>query len=104
MNVRRNFLKNFGLLGALVGGAASAKIVIEEQKKPAEDISHLAPEDTTAFILQGNRKPRPQESQYPGGYYIDYSPEYQNKVSLSVGKDDRLWIKVGDQWKRVSVE
>jgi hypothetical protein len=29
---------------------------------------------------------------------------HNNKVEMSVGKDDRLWIKVGDEWKRVAVE
>ena len=30
--------------------------------------------------------------------------EGRNKVALAVGKDDRLWIRVGEQWKRVVVE
>jgi hypothetical protein len=30
--------------------------------------------------------------------------EYENKVEMSVGKDNRLWVKVNDEWKRVSIE
>jgi hypothetical protein len=103
MNVRRNFLKHFGLLGAAIGGAASAKIVIEEEKKSVNDISHLAPDDSPTLVLQGNRKPNPQESQYPG-YVLTFPQEYQNEVHLSVGKDNRLWIKSDNVWKIISVD
>lgn len=108
MDQRRNFLKGFGLLGAFVGGAASAKVVVEhrviEEKKPVEDISHLAPENLTTLVLQGNPKPVETPASSNGCVFIPTNREFQNKVHLSVGKDNRLWIKVGDDWKRVSVE
>ena len=28
----------------------------------------------------------------------------KNTVAMTVGKDNRLWIKVGDEWKRVAIE
>lgn len=107
MSDRRKFIKGFGLFGAVVAGAATAKVVVEEKAKPKEDISHLAPEDPTTLVLQGQRK-KTNDQVYHGSrgelFYMMSNPEYVNKVHLSVGKDDRLWIKVGDDWKRVAVE
>jgi hypothetical protein len=95
-------------MGALVGGAATAKVVVEhrvvEEKKPVEDISHLAPESPNTLILQSNPK-RVETPECSNPYVVAFTnQEYQNKVHLSVGKDDRLWIKVGEDWKRVVVE
>lgn len=107
MNERRKFIKGFGLFGAVLAGAASAKLVIEEKKKPIEDISDLAPPDT-AYMLQikGSypyKKPEP-EPMNNGMLFIPSNTPTTHSVSMTVGKDNRLWIKVDDQWKRVSVE
>jgi hypothetical protein len=106
MSERRNFLRGFGLLGAVIGGAAAAKVVVEHRvvEEPKEDISHLAPENPTTLVLQGNPKPAETLASSNGCVFIPTNREFQNKVHLSVGKDNRLWIKVGDDWKRVSVE
>jgi hypothetical protein len=108
MSERRKFLKGFGLLGAVAGGAATAKVVVEhrvvEEKKPVEDISHLAPENLTTLVIQGNPKPVETPASSNGYVFMPTNREFQNKVHLSVGKDNRLWIKVDDVWKRVSVE
>ena len=108
MSDRRKFIRGFGLFGAVFAGAATAKVVIKEKKSEVEDISHLAPEDLTTLILHGQRVKK-EEKVYHDVYgnrlfMIDSNQEYANKVQLSVGKDDRLWIKVGDQWKRVAVD
>ena len=104
MSERRNFLKGFGLLGAVVGGAAAAKVVVEyrvvEEHKKVEDISHLAPDNPTTLVLQGN----PKRVEIPACGLAFTNQEFQNKVNLSVGKDNRLWIKVDDTWMRVSVD
>lgn len=104
MSERRKFLRGFGILGAVMAGAASAKIVIEEAKKPVEDISDLAPADNNMLILQGNRLPPKEPVSSNGLYFIQSNAEYANKVHLAVGKDNRLWIKSGDYWKRVALE
>lgn len=99
--------------------------------EPVEDISHLAPRDGISTIhLQGDNRPPPppQPVQSWSGFNVPdnlstytisgsslsqpilsygSSPcpsDQLNSVSLAVGKDDRLWIKVGDTWKRVVVE
>lgn len=40
-----------------------------------------------------------------GAYGLSTCPKDEmNRVHMAVGKDDRLWIRVGEQWKRVVVE
>ena len=106
MSERRKFMKGFGLLGAVIAGAATTKVVIEHvEKKEQEDISHLAPNDDATLILQGQKvEKEPVQVQGSSFYIQPLNYEYQNKVTMAVGKDDRLWIKVGEEWKRVSIE
>lgn len=106
MTERRKFMKGFGLLGAVLAGAATTKVVVEHvEKKEKEDISHLKPQDSNSLILQGNRvEKEPVQIQCSSFYIQPLNYEYTNKVAMGVGKDDRLWIKVGEEWKRVSIE
>jgi hypothetical protein len=106
MSERRKFMKGFGLLGAVLAGAATTKVVVEHvEKKEQEDISHLAPDAKTTFVLQGNPVEKETVQFQGSSFYIQpMNHEYQNKVAMAVGKDDRLWIKVGEEWKRVSIE
>lgn len=93
MENRRNFLKGAGILGAFFAG----RIAYAKTEETSKDISEFAPEsDSThnALILSG-------------GYERSNSLNFinpKNSVSLSVGKDNRLWIRVGDEWKRVAIE
>ena len=99
---RRNFFRKASIFGALAVAPVATTVVVSlpKEEKAAEDISHLQPENPTSLILQGT--PKPVESSYNGnGFYIMPNQEYQNKVEMSVGKDNMLWIKVGDEWKRV---
>jgi hypothetical protein len=88
------------------------------------DISHLAPREgiPTLMITGDNRPPEPPKpitymdalskytiacatpSMYVGSGHTMCPSNEMNKVSMAVGKDDRLWIKVGDGWKRVVLE
>jgi hypothetical protein len=102
-------MKGFGLLGAVLAGAATTKVVVEhveKKEKEKEDISHLAPDAKTTLVLQGNQvEKEPIPVAGSSSFYIQpLNYEYKNKVSMAVGKDDRLWIKVGEEWKRVSIE
>lgn len=89
-----------------------------------EDISHLAPKDNaTSLVITGDNRPPPPPAPisvssspyiisnnigsgqlFVGNYYQSCPKEELNKVSMAVGKDDRLWIRVGDSWKRVALE
>ena len=110
--LRRKFLGGAGLIGGLAAGIGAAKLTVEvvEKKKESEDISHLAPSSNTNLMLTADNKPKKVK---PAGITVEGQPFYfaetpnfaeQNKVTLSVGHDDRLWMKVGDKWHRVAIE
>lgn len=103
---RRKFIRGAGLLSGFLGGVfAGIKEVLPEVEKV--DISHLAPESPTSLVLHGNPKPKTYSNQGSngiGGFIYTNPADYQNRVELSVGKDNSLWIKSGDAWKRVVTE
>jgi hypothetical protein len=109
MKDRRNFLKGAGIISAFVVGAASYKQV-QEIAEANRDISHLAPpEGATTLQITGNygkpvTPPITATNEY--GMY-SFAPMYStptNSVTMTVGKDDRLWIKINEEWKRVAIE
>ena len=110
MNQRRNFLKGVGIAGAFVAGVAAYKQV-KDIAENSKDIRHLAP-PTGASTLQltgsYGEAPKPVFSSNPfvsSTYYVGgFTSETTNKVSMTVGKDNRLWIYVGDEWRRVALE
>lgn len=111
---RRGFLKGFGLLGAVVAGAASYQITVKEQEKEKEDISHLAPLGRQTVSFTGNNEPEqpqnmgtvttPDGQTYSVSYGTFSNPTPTHQVYMSVGKDNRLWMKVDDKWHRVALE
>lgn len=110
MTARRNFLKGVGIAGAFVAGVAAYKQV-KEIADENKDISHLAPPIGAATLqLTGSYgqvpKPVPVSSPFVSStYYVSgLTSETTNKVSMTVGKDNRLWIFVGDEWHRVALE
>jgi hypothetical protein len=126
VNERRRFVKGIGFFAALLGGgsaagaAANAAIMgtsnvpnhnLAAASEPVvEDTSHLAPpENATTIQITGayGEQPKPQvvSSLASNSYYINgFNQETTHKVSMTVGLDNRLWIKVGDTWKRVALE
>ncbi len=105
--LRRNFFKGFGVLGAAVAGAAAVKVTVEEVKKPHKDISHLAPpSNATTISIVGSyaEQPKPEPELQNGFYFAPINQQSTHQVALTVGKDNRLWMKVGDEWKRVSID
>ena len=113
MTARRNFLKGAGIVSAFVVGAAAYKQV-KEIAESSKDISHLAPPGNAYTLqIQGTYgEPPPAMRVSADGnvgigssfYITPYNQPVTNKVSMTVGKDDRLWIKVGDEWRRVALE
>ncbi len=90
---------------------------------PVEDIAHLAPLGLINIHFQAdNRPPPPPPPPSPANHYNGYtissggghspiiglgnmaSTEGHNNVKMSVGKDNRLWIEVDGQWRRVALE
>ncbi len=126
VNERRRFVKGIGFFAALLGGgsaagaAANATIMgasnvpnsnITPVSEPVvEDISHLAPPVNASTIqITGayGEKPKPQSIIGPFGdsYYINgCNQQTTHKATMAVGLDNRLWLKVGEDWKRVALE
>ena len=131
VNARRGFLKGFGLFGAAAGGFLAVQnsfantpsptpigssTNVERDIGPVEDIAHLAPlGHTTLQLVANNIPPPPPPPAQPGEFMFTTGSSYpiifgngysetDNKVTMSAGKDNRLWIKVGEQWRRVALE
>jgi hypothetical protein len=105
---RRKMITGTGLAGAFVAGFFAPKVVVEVKEKlretRVEDIRHLAPQSSTTLTLQGNPKPVVPSPYNGNGFYVSSNPEYQNKVEMSVGKDNRLWLKIDGEWRRVAID
>ena len=116
----REAVSNTSVIGASTG-TSNVPTVIDPPV--VEDIAHLAPLGKTTLQLTADNTPPPPppppQSFTPGvvtltgSSYGSYSyptilsngcKETDNKVTMSVGKDNRLWIKIGDTWRRVALE
>ena len=114
MNARRSFLKNFGLVGAASAVLLAARQYQYQEDKPEltdADIEHLTPENPNHLVLTADNrtseeKERARKEKYGDGTYIFMGNDYQttHQVAMSVGKDNRLWLKIGDKWKRVALD
>ncbi len=116
---------------ALANSAATANNSMSNDSSTVSGVSntaHLAPRDSvpTLMITGDNRPPEPPKPVVysdNNGYTMTCSTSVYNstlsvgsshgttcpsdklnRVSMAVGKDDRLWIKVDDQWRRVALE
>jgi hypothetical protein len=114
---RRTFLRSFGLLGVAVAGATAAMANTEPVAVPTpeptkKDFTHLAPSDAVSGIISlhsDNRSLEEKEDEYNnsqthGMVFVSNDFKGTNEVHMAVGKDDRLWIKVDDEWKRVALD
>lgn len=126
VNERRRFVKGIGFFAALFAGASAVNTATADSivgdggvSDPnlaaasgpvVEDISHLAPpENATTIQITGayGEKPKPQfmNNSFGDSYYINgYTQETTHKTTMAVGLDNRLWLKVGEEWKRVALE
>jgi hypothetical protein len=117
MKKRRSFLRSFGLLGVAVAGASAAManndpiiIPAPTPEEPKTDFA-LKPEGTGLLHLQADN--RTEEEILAERKKFDATNNYMfygldnkitNELQMSVGKDNRLWIKVNDEWRRVSLD
>ncbi len=128
MNDRRRFVRNFGLLGAVLAGMGSAELAANTKPissapdlpNPSSDnvvcdISSLQPDNTTNIVLSADNTGSHRLYSSPNSYTVSAgygssiymvkpTPTVTNQVKMSVGKDDRLWIEVDGKWKRVALE
>ena len=108
MNDRRNFLRGAGIIGAFAVSVASYKQV-KEMANEHKDISHLAPPDKATTIqitgAYGEKPEAPEPTMGQHTFYVNgWNEEVTHRVSMTVGKDNRLWMKIGDEWHRVAIE
>jgi hypothetical protein len=122
---RRKFLRNGDILASFFG--AGVAVASESVPTPSvealpvpvkEDVSHLAPPQAANTLhITGSYSTDEvvQERMrltFAGSLGIGTSPYLfhpmnqvvTHSVSLAVGKDNRLWMKVGDTWHRVALE
>lgn len=121
VNERRRFVKGVGFFAALFAGGSALNNAntiskvgdagpVNDNNNPApitvaEDISLLAPpvdNKTHTLTLMGAYEPK--EPTPPGQFTFLSNQKMTHEVSMAVGLDNRLWIKVDDQWKRVALE
>lgn len=104
MNERRKFAGKLvgGLFGSFFVGSTLAK---SDQPKPNVNKSNegMEPDSKTMLVLQGQNT---KNSNQTGSNSIMYysNDQYENRVEMSVGKDNRLWIRVDGKWHRVAIE
>lgn len=103
----------------------SAVVPVGDSSASCEAIDHLAPSGRNNLtIISDNAPPAPPVAYGSGDANVDMrfhpkgagqlmmcvggipapSRSEQNAVSLSVGKDNRLWAKIDGQWRRVALE
>jgi hypothetical protein len=112
VNNRRGFIRGLGLFSAFVAGAAGhsalANSSVVDVPQPVDKA--LAPPDLAMTVqLTGSygdaNVPMDLAPKGTGSiYYINPQNAITNKVDMAVGRDDRLWIKVNDEWRRVALE
>ena len=108
MTARRNFLKGVGIASAFVAGVAAYKQV-KEIADENKDISHLAPPGNATSIqftgAYGEKPKAPDPTMSQHTFYVNgWNEEVTHRASMTVGKDNRLWMKIGDEWHRVAIE
>lgn len=110
MNERREFFRKASIFGvAALAPVATTVVVTMPKDHPTEDISNLKPEGNSNLVLNGGLKARGgtqvTDTNGTSVYFMEpITAEYSNKVEMSVGKDNRLWINVNNEWKRVAIE
>ena len=112
VSTKRSFLRGAGVFGlfAGIGGAVVAESLpapLPKLPEVKEDISHLAPTTNGHGVLSINASYTDEPPATVRGLdaYTFYTlPKTTHSVEMTVGKDNRLWIKVGDEWRRVALE
>lgn len=116
-----------GVYTGMTVASNTAPTVVPEVKEAELDISHLAPADTNTnnlMLTANNNPPKPPPTYVTSSPYaiagstisqptltlgignaaVMSSSEDMNRVKMTVGKDNRLWLNVDGKWKRVVVE
>lgn len=96
-----------GLVTAAAYARGTANINFVDDRSVA-DPTLAPPSGATTLKLSGSYGPLPPPP--PISCHTGYTlvgtmmREVTNTTTLAVGMDDRLWIKIGEQWRRVAIE
>jgi hypothetical protein len=121
---RRKFIKGSGLIGGLFGSVVAGKVIVEKihtkeiitQVSDTVDSSNAPTVGVATLMLQTENPDLSTKKDLPivnlnNNQYVFTSSNYnlydvveKNTVSLAAGKDNRLWIKVNNEWLRLSVD
>lgn len=71
---------------------------------PAPIVSPFVTTAGSSYVMTGCTSTLYSQSMLSIGSNGKCPDDQLNRVAMAVGKDDRLWIKVGDSWKRVVLE
>lgn len=118
MNTRREFFRKASIFGVAAIAPVATTVVVTMPEKEVEDTSHLAPPSTATSIRLTGTYEEPKRSSdmvfstngeermrlSSCGFMINPMPTPTHGVDMAVGKDNRLWVKVNSEWKRVAVE
>lgn len=120
VNARRGFIKGFGLLSVVAAGASAPVLANTSTSTavrstgdpvlvPPVDEALAPPIDAMTLQITGaygeKPKPQPAEGLMCNTYYFNgLNQQTTHSVSMTVGMDNRLWIKVDGKWRRVALE
>lgn len=73
-------------------------------KPPSFGLTKYCTSINTGYTTFGN--PIGTSLKVGSGFDVNAGPDFDEeiKVSMAVGKDGHLWLKIGDSWKRVVTE
>ena len=109
MTTRRNFIRGLGLFSVFAAGAGTANTAIAA---PKCDPKLAPPDNATTLQISGSYDDSYVTPQFTSDGRMTLMPELSftatkrntNNVNMTVGRDNRLWIKVDNKWKRVAIE
>jgi hypothetical protein len=120
VNDRRKFVKGLGLFSAFIGGLGAHSLANTGTSVAVRDnVDPVVPQSVDYSLAPPAGAPNIQLTGAYGDANVpmDFNPKgtgsihyfnpqntITNKVHMAVGRDDRLWIKVNDEWRRVAVE
>lgn len=84
-NNRRRFFGGLGVLGAAVVGVG-------------------VPVTAAAVVAMANHKNNQLQAPSNNSLATLRLHNESNSIAMSVGKDNMLWVKTNDEWKRLAVE
>lgn len=123
---RRKFIRGSGLFGGMIAGVIAGKTVVEKihTREVITNVGTASASDAPSTLKMpitlftdnpdlNTKKQKDTTLSQDGNLYTfsscgidasEYEVVVKNNVSMAAGKDNRLWIKVNDEWFRLAVD